>query len=802
MREKELRLALVCYGGASLAIYMNGISSEILKLVRASKAYHGVSDRHKRAETSFKEAAPERPYLTDTENLYFELMQAIGHKLELRVIVDVISGASAGGINGIFLARALAHDLDFDPLRTMWMNLGDVEELMDEDTLADRWGKAYLYPFLWMFGSKAFGDHTPDAETRRKLFRFFRSRWFQPPFSGTRMLTWMLNACENMGRADLENTLMPPGHKLDLFVSLTNFFGQPRRIKLHDPAEVLEHQHSVILNFGYRHAPTGDLLSDFQDDNIPGLGFAARATSSFPGAFPPLRLKDLEDRLSARRQAWPRRDAFLAKNFPALVTDMKTLQDMSFIDGGVTNNKPFGSAIGAVYERPAHREVDRRIIYVDPFPDDPESLLENNRHADLPGFFRTILSALAEIPRREPIYDDLRAIDRQNKNARRFEATVQSAEAEVNRLVDRVLNLDAERDVDTAMLASWRERAHEEAHKHTGFSYSSYMQSKTVRMIERLAQLMVEGAASRGSTLSEAETFDALRQWAERKGLLCPEGGIVEIVPEQGMSYHVQRLRELDVDYRIRRLRFVLMKLNRFMSQDNQSHLVEPIKKIKRQIYSMLEGYRSRWAATFFSPDIFERLVTQPIDDMAITAFLDSVAREMALEDLDFEQDETFSLTLSILPQNALRITMFRAYVGYAFYDVLMLPMSNNADLMEIDEIRVARISPLDCADLQKEDGSQPLLGTRLYNFGAFFSRTARENDYIWGRLHAANRLVDFMLSAAGDDPLPADFDLEGFRKRLYLSILETEAVHMEESKDLIASLRKRFGGEQGETKA
>jgi len=32
MREKELRLALVCYGGASLAVYMNGISNEILKL--------------------------------------------------------------------------------------------------------------------------------------------------------------------------------------------------------------------------------------------------------------------------------------------------------------------------------------------------------------------------------------------------------------------------------------------------------------------------------------------------------------------------------------------------------------------------------------------------------------------------------------------------------------------------------------------------------------------------------------------------------------------------------------------------
>ena len=29
MREKELRLALVCYGGISLAVYMHGITNEI-----------------------------------------------------------------------------------------------------------------------------------------------------------------------------------------------------------------------------------------------------------------------------------------------------------------------------------------------------------------------------------------------------------------------------------------------------------------------------------------------------------------------------------------------------------------------------------------------------------------------------------------------------------------------------------------------------------------------------------------------------------------------------------------------------
>ena len=39
-RDKELRLALVCYGGISLAVYMHGITKEIWRLARASQAFH------------------------------------------------------------------------------------------------------------------------------------------------------------------------------------------------------------------------------------------------------------------------------------------------------------------------------------------------------------------------------------------------------------------------------------------------------------------------------------------------------------------------------------------------------------------------------------------------------------------------------------------------------------------------------------------------------------------------------------------------------------------------------------------
>ncbi len=107
LREKELRIALVCFGGISLAVYMHGISKEILKLVRASRALHAIVDRSQRAQASFFDHTDRADPEYDTEEVYFELLREIGRHYELRVVVDIVAGASAGGINGTMLARAL-----------------------------------------------------------------------------------------------------------------------------------------------------------------------------------------------------------------------------------------------------------------------------------------------------------------------------------------------------------------------------------------------------------------------------------------------------------------------------------------------------------------------------------------------------------------------------------------------------------------------------------------------------------------------------------------------------------------------
>src|SRR3954447_19794254 len=133
---------------------MHGISKEILKLVRASRALHAIADRSRRAQTEFFDCVdggdPAHDAEHDTEAVYFELLREIGQNVEMRVIVDIIAGASAGGINGAMLARALSHDLRVEALRKLWIDNADVSVLLASEARASSWSKWFLRPFIWV----------------------------------------------------------------------------------------------------------------------------------------------------------------------------------------------------------------------------------------------------------------------------------------------------------------------------------------------------------------------------------------------------------------------------------------------------------------------------------------------------------------------------------------------------------------------------------------------------------------------------------------------------------------------------
>ena len=138
----------------------------------------------------------------------------------------------------------------------------------------------------------------------------------------------------------------------------------------------------------------------------------------------------------------------------------------------------------------------------------------------------------------------------------------------------------------------------------------------------------------------------------------------------------------------------------------------------------------------------------------------------------------------------AVRIEVLQAYIGFAAWDVLTFSVTNWRDLDEFDEIRVDRVSPDDAQSLRPGGTAACLKGQHFNHFGAFFSRAYRENDYLWGRLHAAERLIDIVVDAARLEGAGKNLDVQKIKARAFLAILETEGGQLPRCKTLVAELR------------
>ena len=140
------------------------------------------------------------------------------------------------------------------------------------------------------------------------------------------------------------------------------------------------------------------------------------------------------------------------------------------------------------------------------------------------------------------------------------------------------------------------------------------------------------------------------------------------------------------------------------------------------------------------------------------------------------------------------RREVFVNYLGFPFWDVLTFPMTRAREMGELNEILIDRISPQDARTLSGFDGVESLKGIAFGHFAAFLSRAYRENDYLLGRLHALDRLIDIVCDAAGVDPKADGIDVLALKKRGFAAIIAAEEPHLTHSRDLIAALRRSMG--------
>ena len=746
MRESELRLALVCYGGVSLAVYMHGITKEVWRLACASRAAHDGSV-----------AAP------GSQGVYQQLLAELeSHAgIRVRVLPDIIAGASAGGINGIFLAQAIATGQSLDPLTDLWLASADVEALIDPDAApSSRFSKMWATPLAWVAAGRGADrleglDDDTREEVKAKLSHLVRSRWFEPPFGGAAFTGLLLDALDAMAASERGPRLLPAGQPLDLFVTVTDFAGHPERLQLNSPPEVVETEHRVVVAFTDGGAAVETLAP------LPELAFAARATSSFPGAFPPFTVGELDGVLKARRRGWPGRKAFLQRVLPRQAA-ANAAEQAVLIDGSVLANAPFRPAIEALRQRPAKRQIDRRFVYIDPTPGRKLHLTARD---GVPGWFQTILGALSDLPRQQPIRDNLESLADRSQRTERLRAIVAGlrprVEAEVTALFGDTL---AARPTATR-LAAWRKQAHAAAAQGAGYTFDPYLRVKLTGVAESLAALLADVGG---------------RHTADR---LMP--GVASLMPAAGADDAASAafLRRFDLGYRVRRLRLLARQVA-LVEAERDEALAAPARDA---VFAALALYLDRRRAE--THRALRPLLRPAQPDWP--ALAEALAATLDLDALDKAADALLATGLAALPPEARR-TLLLGYLGFPWFDVATLPLLQGEGLDEFDAIKVDRISPDDAATIRSGGAEATLKGIQFNNFGAFFSRAYRENDYLWGRLHGADRLIDITVSTS-PRRLPAG-RVAAIKRRAFRAILDEEEPRLTAVAALIASLRREVG--------
>lgn len=258
------RIALVLGGGASLGSYIAGAVTEVIRAVD-------------------------------------------GNRRKNRVVIDVITGSSAGALNAALAARCLAVNRNLLPwIETAWVDAADATVFLDpERPQREGWLDVSVLDEL----AKGLVDSDPAADDQRSA---------------------------------------SAGETIRLGFTLANLYGVPydRRYRfLNEPDRP----------FGTR-VHTDSIRFELTKESRAGtpvwreVADAAVASASFPFAFPPRRIgRNPADYPGARLTVGPGGQA-----------------DMWYLDGGLFDNAPLGLARDLVEMDGSHREQDRRYLFIEP----------------------------------------------------------------------------------------------------------------------------------------------------------------------------------------------------------------------------------------------------------------------------------------------------------------------------------------------------------------------------------------------------------------------------------------------------
>jgi len=333
---------------------------------------------------------------------------------------------------------------------------------------------------------------------------------------------------------------------------------------------------------------------------------------------------------------------------------------------------------------------------------------------------------------------------------------------------------------NASRLAAWRNRAQTIAAREAGYAYAAYGHLKVASVTEEIAAALARVAGAPDKLQQESirrSVWEAVR---------AAELTAEDAVGASGAQPHVIGfLRNFDLSYRIRRLRLMSRRLSEIDAREVvPSGLTAAARTIVYDLIGLYSSASERAAEAKLSAADIQQ---SPAEAMA------AYARLLDLRSLDDKADLAVAKALESLPKTESRALVL-TYLGFPFYDIATLPLLQGEGLDEFDPVKVDRISPDDAAAIRRGGAEATLKGIQFNSFGAFFSRAYRENDYLWGRLHGADRLIDIILSTLPEKSgLPPSI-VARMKRDIFRAIVEEEKPRLTQISGLFEELDREIG--------
>ena len=714
--RRETRLGLVLYGGVSLAVYMNGVCREFYNATRGRGIYKLIKA------------------LTDSD-----------------IVVDIVSGTSAGGINGVLLSYAVANSyekivVDFKEFGDIWRESGDINKLLrpikkennqtNVNSLLN--GEGYYQEELFKAFEKAGNNQqsAPDGE------------WYSE------------------------------FNELDLFITGTDVLG--RIYKTFDnTGKVIEiKDNRCVFHLKYREDQDfGDPFSTTDKDTQQALAKLCRITSCFPLAFPvvPVEIKS-DNKVDNKLQEWGKllRNRLLPQEPP------KEGYKIYFVDGGVLDNRPFSYTTEAMYYRTADRPVNRQLFYLDP---NPESFVNSSKFTEMeqPTVWEVITGSLISLPRYESIGKDLQQIKDINDKIRRYNLLLKSVDEEVHeqtteaknrywrcRLVslrDSVLSVIFDNQYFVGKEQEQEELLEKSAILLTQFINNSEEIKKREETLNSLAQdvenLDIQYAIRKHnfllsqiySLISDAITKDTdnIAKYTELKNLANKITWLLEL-----LKVIDQVVKEVIKSEPVRQ------KFYQLITEEEEDNNQQSVNLKRKKIYDyLLTLLRLILDSQDLADVTVENLKELDFDKIG------SIRRQLRdkVKVMDLDQDwEALTITkgetiLEKIEQAAAKLLTEQSeniepaigkFEKFQLIDQVIYPYQYLSDIQNNSLIKLVRISPNDAdKGFGKDKGlKEKLAGDQFRAFGGFFKKSWRSNDILWGRLDGVNRIVDGLLTS------------------------------------------------------